>query len=135
MRFLIVEDDFVSRRVLHKLVSRYGECDVAMNGKEALEAYGLANEENLPYQTILLDICMPKVDGLKVLKRIRQTEKDEDHSDRTETHIIMTTAMDDSKHVMKAYYEGGASGYLTKPITRPHLEAEFKKLNILPGNN
>ena len=135
MKFLIVEDDFVCRRVLQKLVSRYGDCDVAINGKEAIEAYELANKENEPYDTILLDICMPKIDGLKVLKRIRQEEKKSKNGDQTAVNIIMTTAKDDSKHIMDAYYSGGASGYLTKPISSSHLEAELKKLNILPGNN
>ncbi len=37
MRILIVEDDFTSRKLLQRLLSQYGECDIAVNGEEAVD--------------------------------------------------------------------------------------------------
>ena len=42
MRTLIVEDDFTSRLLLQTVLSRYGECHVAINGKEAVEAFRMS---------------------------------------------------------------------------------------------
>ena len=39
MKLLIVDDEFVSRRLLQKMLNNYGECDIAANGPEALEAF------------------------------------------------------------------------------------------------
>ena len=136
MKLLIVEDDFTSRRIIRKLVSKYGDCDIAVDGEEALEAYETAWEKSDPYETIFLDICMPKIDGLKVLKRIRSLEAKRNTEEDQPVRIIMTTAKDDSKNVMAAFYDGGASGYLTKPITQFQLEAELKKFNLgIAGDN
>ena len=44
MRVLIVEDDFTSRKLLQKFLSPYGDCDIAVDGKEALEAYKMSWE-------------------------------------------------------------------------------------------
>ncbi len=76
MRILIVEDDFTSRRLLQKILAPYGECDIAVDGKEALEAFTLAVREGRRYRLICLDIMMPEMDGQQVLKKIRQMEKE-----------------------------------------------------------
>ena len=44
MRTLIVEDDFTSRLLLQSFLSQYGECHIAVNGKEAVEAFRAAQE-------------------------------------------------------------------------------------------
>ena len=74
MKILIVEDDLSSRKFLHKFMSYYGECDITVDGMEGLDAYLIALNENEPYDLICLDIMMPKVDGVKVLKTIREVE-------------------------------------------------------------
>ncbi len=55
MRILIVEDDFASRKVLQKMLSPYGECDMAADGEEAVKACRMALEENSPYGLICMD--------------------------------------------------------------------------------
>lgn len=71
MRVLVAEDDIVSRKFLCKFLSRYGECDQAVDGMEAIDAYIAAVKDQKPYDLICLDIMMPKVDGIKALKTIR----------------------------------------------------------------
>ena len=74
MRILIAEDDLVSRKFLGKVLSKYGEFDMVVEGLEAIDAYMISIKENNPYVLICLDIIMLKVDGVKVLKTIRDTE-------------------------------------------------------------
>ena len=49
MRILIAEDDFASRKLLLKFMSEYGECDVKVDGMEAIDAYLMSLEEKEPY--------------------------------------------------------------------------------------
>ena len=49
MKTLIVEDDFTSRRLLQRFLAPFSDCDVAVNGKEAVEAFRLALEAGQPY--------------------------------------------------------------------------------------
>ena len=72
MKILIAEDDRISRNFLQKFMQTYGEVDVAVDGMEAVDLYMDSIKNNSPYDLLCLDIMMPKVDGLKVLKVIRQ---------------------------------------------------------------
>ena len=63
LKILIAEDDLISRKFLSKFLSQYGECDIVVDGLEAIDAYMLAMREKKPYDLICLDIMMPKLDG------------------------------------------------------------------------
>ena len=76
MRILIAEDDFASRKVILKFLSVYGECDVTVDGMEAVDAFMMALEEDNPYDLICLDVMMPVMDGYQALKSIREIEKE-----------------------------------------------------------
>lgn len=130
MRFLIVEDDFISRRLMQKLLSPYAESDIAVNGEEALAAFSASLKENAPYSLICLDIMMPGMDGQHVLKEIRHMEQKAGVPPLKEVKVIMTTALDSPKDVIEAYYQGGCSGYLVKPIDRQKLTAMLKEYGI-----
>jgi two-component system chemotaxis response regulator CheY len=71
MKILIAEDDMMSRKFLYKFLSKYGECDITVDGMEAIDAFLLALKDKKPYDLVCLDIMMPKVDGLKALKRLK----------------------------------------------------------------
>ena len=96
MKILIVDDDFASRLLLQAVLSRYGECHIAVNGREAVEAFRAA-QENVGYDLICLDIMMPDVDGQTALKEIRALEEARGISSSAGAKIIMTTALDDMK--------------------------------------
>ncbi len=130
MRFLIVEDDFGSRRLLQAFLKPYGSCDVVVDGEEAIEAFRLSWEENDPYSAIFLDIMMPKVDGQQALKEIRRIEKDIGIKSIDEVKIIMTTALEDPKNVVEAYHKGGATSYLVKPIDKEMIQKEMSRLGF-----
>lgn len=131
MRILIVEDDYTSRKLMQKLLCAYGETDGVGNGEEALEAFRLAFDENRPYSLICLDIMMPGIDGQQVLKSIRALEKVRGVAPKEEVKIIMTTALDSPKDVIEAYYQGGCSSYLVKPIEKKQLVDKLKELGLV----
>jgi two-component system, chemotaxis family, chemotaxis protein CheY len=130
MKFLVVEDDFGSRRLLQALLKPYGSSDVVVDGEEAVEAFRLAWEENDPYDVVFLDIMMPNVDGQEALRRIREVESSIGVGEQDQVKVVMTTALEDPKNVVEAYYKGGATSYLVKPIDRESLRREMENLGI-----
>ncbi len=129
MKILIVEDDFASRKILQKYLAKVGECDVVVDGKEALDAFKFAWEEGSPYELICLDIMLPKMDGQLVLKEIRNLEKERGLLGRNGVKVIMTTALNDPKNIMEAF-RSQCEGYLTKPVTEERLFEELNNLGI-----
>jgi two-component system chemotaxis response regulator CheY len=130
MKILIVEDDLASRKFLFKFLSAYGECDITVDGMEAVEAFMMAWDEAQPYDLICMDIMMPKVDGLKALKTIREVEKQRGVTDRQKVKIIMTTALNDTDNVFEAF-DSGCEAYAAKPIDTAKLTDVMKKLGLI----
>ena len=127
LRTLIVEDDFVGRKILQALLSPFGVCDVAVNGEEALEAFALAIRANEPYQLICLDINMPGMSGHDVLADIRSMEDSLQILDRTK--VIMTTGSSDPKDVRSAFH-AECDAYLLKPIIKAKLMDQLKEMGL-----
>jgi two-component system, chemotaxis family, chemotaxis protein CheY len=130
MKILIAEDDMTSRKFLSKFLSQYGECDVVVDGMEALDAYLISVKDNDPYDVICLDIMMPKVDGVKVLKAIRDFEKQRGVIPDQRVKIMMITALADTEYVHKAF-EIGCEAYAAKPIDTEKLVEVLKKLEVI----
>lgn len=131
MRILIVEDEFTSRKLLTALLSDYGQCDTASDGVECVELFKMALDENLPYDLVCMDIMMPNKDGHQALKDIRVIEQDAGVRSSDEAKVIMITALNDPKTVVKAYYKGGAAAYLPKPIEVESLYAVLRDLALI----
>jgi two-component system, chemotaxis family, chemotaxis protein CheY len=130
MRILIAEDDFASRKFLAKFLSKYGECDMTVDGMETLDAYLMALNDKNPYDLICLDIMMPKVDGVKVLKVIRDLEKQKGIADEKRVKVIMTTALAESNLVSKSF-EIGCEAYAAKPIDTERMLEVIQKLGLI----
>ena len=131
MRLLVAEDDFIARYVLNEMLAQYGQCDVVVDGAEAVQAFSMAASEKKPYNVIFLDIMMPNLDGIEALKRIRSIEKERGVLPGQGVKVIMTTALDDPKTVISAYYQGGADSYLVKPITKNKIDEELHKADLV----
>jgi len=131
MRILIVEDDTTSRLLLRKMLEPFGTCDVAINGKEAVESFHRAHESNSPYALVCLDIMMPEMDGQAALKAMRAQEEARALPPSRTAKIVMTTALRDLDNVTHAYREL-CDGYLVKPIVREKLAGLLKELALLP---
>jgi len=120
MKFLIVEDGFLSRHHLNGLLSKHGEVQVAINGIEGVEAVRLALEAQAPFDLICLDINMPEMDGNTALKKIRDMEMNSGTVPSHHMKILMTTASEDRANVMEAFRDQ-CDGYLIKPIWEKSL--------------
>lgn len=130
MKVLIAEDDLISRKFLYKVLSKYGQCEVVVDGQEAIDSYISAIKEEEAYDLICLDIMMPKLDGLKVLKIIRDLERQNNIEHDNAVKIIMTTALSDREYVNKAF-EYGCEGYASKPIDIKKLIDVIEKLGLI----
>jgi len=130
MKILIAEDDLASRRFLSKFLAQYGEVDLVVDGLEALDAYLMAIKEKVPYDLICLDIMMPKVDGVKVLKAIRDFETKQGVVSEQRVKVIMTTALAETDYVNQAF-EIGCEAYAAKPIDTNKLLEVIKKLGLI----
>lgn len=131
MKTLIVEDDFLARSLLSTLLSEYGDCHVAVNGREALDAIERAFNDEEPYDLVCLDIMMPVLDGQETLMELRELESQRGIGEQNITKVIMVTAIDDSKNIMKAFRQGQCEAYLTKPLDRHKLIGHIKDLGLI----
>ena len=130
MKVLIAEDDFTSRREMNRLLSKYGECDISVDGREAITAFNLALEANDPYDLVCLDILMPELDGYQVLRTIRTMEREKKVPEGKQSMVIMTSELSNDKNVMKAF-ELGCEAYAGKPIDSEKFEKELRKLGLI----
>ncbi len=117
-RILIAEDDFSNRKLMLKILHEKGcEADIACDGQEALEKYA----KNI-YGLILMDVQMPRLDGLSAIKTIREKEA----AGAPRTCIIAVTAFA-LKHQQEEFIAAGADGCITKPFDINDFWDEIKK--------
>ncbi|MBD3788777.1 MAG: response regulator [Campylobacterales bacterium] len=116
LKVLIVDDDFINRKLLQTLLKKNPEVtdmSEAENGSDALDKIKKDPTINL----ILLDIMMPIVDGIEFLKIFR--------SDMNNAHIpVIVLSTDDTKKTEA--FNNGANDFLTKPIKEDRL---FEKIS------
>jgi len=116
-RILIVDDNPSNVDILRARLAAHGyEIITAADGEEALATI----HEHLP-DLILLDVMMPKLDGIEVCRRVRADPK------LPFIPIVMVTAKSDSKDVVAAL-EAGGDEYLTKPVDQGALVARVKSM-------
>jgi DNA-binding response OmpR family regulator len=115
MRVLVVEDDAKAARFLRQGLEEEGHAvDVAVDGVEGVQL-GAVN----PYDVIVLDIQLPRKNGLQVAAELRR--------DGTTTPILMLTGRDASADIIRGL-DAGADDYLTKPFDFDELLARVRAL-------
>ena len=115
MRLLLVEDEPELNEIIAKRLKKehYG-VDQCFDGEEAWDYI-----EFTEYDAIILDIMLPKIDGIELMKRIR--------SQKRETPVIMLTAKDSTEDRVKGL-DSGADDYLIKPFAFDELLARIRVL-------
>ncbi len=120
---LIVDDDKMTGQLLAKRLTKLNFfCDFTSNGNEC---FNYIKEKK--YDCILLDIVMPDISGMEVLKKIREEQNN------FELPVIMVTAKDEVSDIVEAL-RLGANDYLTKPVNmeiavaRIVTQSKIKKL-------
>ena len=115
MRILIVEDEKSLADIIKKGLEEEGYAvDVAYNGED-----GLFMAENEASDLIILDIMLPVVDGMTILKKIRKAGM--------KTPVLMLTAKDTVMDKVSGL-DSGADDYLTKPFSFEELLARIRAL-------
>lgn len=104
MRVLVVEDDSRMRELLRQGLEEEGHAVAsAVDGDE-----GLSMARAHPFDLIVLDLMLPKLDGVEIARRLRR--------DRRQTPILMLTARDQTPDIVLGL-DSGADDYLTKPFS------------------
>lgn len=121
MRVLLVEDNEMNREIAQTLLEREGVIvETAINGQEAVEQFEKSDAGY--YDTILMDIQMPVMDGLEATRKIR-------HLNKTDAKTIRIVAMSANafESDIKASIEAGMNEHLTKPIEMEKVLEEIVK--------
>ena len=113
---LVVDDDEANRDMLSRRLERKGfSVTVAEDGSRAIELV-----RQRPFDLVLLDVLMPGLSGLEVLRELRQSHP------ATELPVIMATALSESGDVVEAL-RLGANDYVSKPLDFPVVLARIQR--------
>lgn len=115
MRVLLIEDSDILRESLQKGLSRLGFIVDAVNDGKAGWTYATCND----YGAVVLDLMIPGIDGLTLLRRLRT----EGHH----VHVLILTARDAVEHRVEGL-RAGADDYMTKPFALEELAARLEAL-------
>jgi DNA-binding response OmpR family regulator len=115
MRVLLIEDSVRLQKTVGTALRRSGYAlDISGDGED-----GLWRAENSDYDVIVLDLMLPKLDGLSVLQRMRESGKT--------THVLILTARDAVQDRVNGL-QNGADDYLVKPFALEELVARVDTL-------
>ncbi len=113
-KVLIVEDDFFIRELYERALGLHGIAVVtAADGKEAIEVF----EREKP-NLVLLDVMLPEISGMEVLKYIKQKAKE-----NNDVPVVMVSNLDTDESINEAM-RLGANGYKVKANSNPVLIAQ-----------
>jgi len=122
MRILVVEDEHkIANSIKKGLEQESYAVDLAYDGEDG---FGLAATED--YDLIILDLMLPKMDGMEICAKLRQEEK-------VHTPILILTAKDQVEDKVNGL-NLGADDYLTKPFSFAELLARIRALSRRPKN-
>ena len=118
-RILVVDDAMFMRRMLRDILTKngYEVCGEAANGQEAIDKY-----IELRPDLVLLDITMPKMDGITALKEIKKID--------SQAVVVMCSAMGQQAMVIDAI-QGGAIDFIIKPFQEDRVLESLHKLDAL----
>jgi CheY-like chemotaxis protein len=115
---LIAEDNEINALLTRALVEKCGHrAQVVGDGAQAVDAWAAAQAAGRPFDLVLMDLHMPKVDGLRAAARIRAIETE---AGTPATTIVALTANASTKD-RDACSAAGMQGFLSKPVDRDQL--------------
>ena len=117
-KVLVVDDNAANREFLIEILRAHAHCDTACDGQEGFDAYVAALQSKEPYDIILCDIAMPRMNGLEFLSRVREGEESAGVQRIDGTPVIMVTAYRDPS---TAAFKRGCDDYVMKPVNPAQL--------------
>ena len=127
-KILIVDDNQVNRSLLEHLMSPHGDCLVAANGKEALDAFVEHHRQGKPLDLIFMDIMMPVLSGIDAVREIREWEQA--HPVKKGVEIVIISALREGED-KKSAQAVGAKHYLVKPFKEQTIFDLLSQLGFL----
>lgn len=125
MKVMVVDDSETNRLLLKEMLKGKAEIDEAEDGFGAWKLYTKSLDEKR-YDILLLDIAMPRMDGIKLLKLIRENEN---CATEQKLPILVITA---HKEKVESAQKEGCDDYMLKPVT---IDALFAKINTLTNSD
>lgn len=123
-KILVVEDDKFLRELYDELLKEEGyEVTLAEDGEK-----GLAQIQKGGFDLILLDIMLPKIDGLEILRRVKNKPPEKQNG----STVLLTNLGQDS--IIKEGFSLGASGYLIKSAMNPDQVLSEVKVFLSKGS-
>ena len=120
MKFLVIEDNETLNRSIVEILSPMGKSDSAYDGEEGFFMAGTKS-----YDLIVLDLMLPKMSGLELLKQLRKTNN---------CPLLILTALDDVQKKIEGL-KLGADDYMTKPFERDEFLARVEAILRRHNNN
>ena len=122
MRILVVEDEkYLNKLIVKRLTSSFYSVDSCLNGKDAIDFINNTN-----YDVIILDIMLPKLDGISIVKYMRKNI--------INTPVILLTAMDSVEDRVNGL-NAGADDYIVKPFSFDELIARISAVTRRQKDN
>jgi PAS domain S-box-containing protein len=118
LSILVAEDNEINALLMRSLLNRLGHhAVITTDGEEALESWLSAESAGAPYDLVLMDIQMPKLDGIETTKKIRAREAGQ----RVRRTAILALTANTLVEDRYACFEAGMDGFLVKPLDREKL--------------
>jgi len=130
LKALVVDDVKQNCRVMQGLLARYGNCDAANDGIQALNAIMDARLTRDPYQLLILDIMMPGMNGIQMLQLVRKMEAllGLDDSQRSRVFIVSAVGAGDyAGKIMQLRWDA----WLGKPIFQNDLFQALRRCELI----
>jgi two-component system chemotaxis response regulator CheY len=124
-RFLVVEDEDMSRLMLQDFLAEFSSCDVAVNGKEGLQMFENALNEGKPYDLMCVDLIMPEMNGLALVRKVREIEKTHPLFSDFRTRVFIITSSDSTWDKADFLLENLCDDYIVKPFSRGALSGSL----------
>lgn len=131
LKILIVDDSKSAQFKIHSILSEFGNCDQAYNGREGVDLFSASLDSGAPYDLVVMDIVMPEMDGLAAASEIGRIQDRHKIPEEKKTKVIMLTSKSDPSHMMKAHFEAGVTTYVTKPFEEKTLIEAMTNLGLL----
>ncbi|WP_050628010.1 PAS domain-containing hybrid sensor histidine kinase/response regulator [Bradyrhizobium viridifuturi] len=119
LSILVAEDNEINALLMRSLLTRLGHnVVITTNGEQAMESWLSATSAGTPYDLVLMDIQMPRLNGIETTKQIRSHEAGQSGR-RTPILALTANTLVEDRH---ACFEAGMDGFLIKPLDREKLE-------------
>lgn len=118
MRILVVEDDYICRSVMNRLLSPLGQVAAVADGRSGFQQFQKALDAGAPFDLVTIDVTTPEMDGQATLAAIRDLERERGVTDKV--RVLITTSLEDVRKITAAF-RSLCDDYLVKPVRKPLL--------------